>query len=152
MKLAEALIARAGAKRRMEELKVRITRNAKTQEGDAVAEEPMALIAEYERTATQMLDLIQRINATNASTALDETMTIADAIARRDVLKMRQKVYSDLAAEATPTHSRYTRSEVRFVTTVAVADIQKQADTLAREGRELDARLQAANWMVDMKE
>ena len=46
MKLAEALIWRADAKKRLEQLKTRLVRVAKVQEGDAPAEDPKALLAE----------------------------------------------------------------------------------------------------------
>lgn len=152
MKLAEALIERANRQRRLEELNARIVRNAKVQEGDQPAEEPLVLLEEYDRVAGELLNDIRRINATNASTVFAEGVTLTDAIAARDVLRMRQKLYADLAIKATPTQERYTRLEVRFTRTVDVAAIQKQADALARQARELDARLQAVNWTIDLVE
>jgi hypothetical protein len=152
MKLAEALIERANRQRRLEELKARIVRNAKVQEGDKPAEEPLVLLEEYDRVAGELLTYIRRINATNAGAAYGEGMTLTDAIAERDVLRMRQKIYNDLASAATPTVDRYSRSEVRYTRTVDVAAIQKQADALARQARELDARLQAMNWTLELVE
>jgi hypothetical protein len=45
---------------------------------------------------------------------------------------------------------RYSKSEVRFQSTVDVAQIQQTADDLARDIRELDTRIQGANWQVDL--
>lgn len=152
MKLAEALILRADHQKRIEQLRQRLLRNAKVQEGDRPAEDPRELLAEVERTAADLERLIQRINRTNAATLLDGELTIADSLARRDVLASRHAVYRDLAVSATIEQSRYSRSEVKFQSTVDVASIQRQADGLARQHRELDARIQEKNWTTELIE
>ena len=86
MKLAEALILRADAQKRIEHLKQRLLRNAKVQEGDTPAENPRDLIAELDRVATDLTRLIQQINRTNAASTLADGTNVSDALARRDVL------------------------------------------------------------------
>jgi uncharacterized protein DUF6847 len=152
MKLAEALIQRADAQKRIEQLKARLIQNAKIQEGDAPAENPPALIEELERAASELTALIQRINRTNSRTAFDGQGTLADALAVRDVLSLRHRFYRELAQAATIQQDRYSRSEVRFVRAVDVAAIQRQADALAQEHRALDTRIQEANWTTDLLE
>ncbi|MFN8442325.1 MAG: DIP1984 family protein [Caldilineaceae bacterium] len=152
MKLAEALMLRADAQKRLEQLKIRLLNNAKVQEGDSPAEKPASLLEEAERVAVDLLNLIQRINQTNTSTQLEAGETIADAIARRDVLRLRQSLYRDLSAASMAVQQRFSRSEVKFVSTIDIAEVQKQADTLARECRELDARIQSVNWQIDLQE
>lgn len=152
MKLAEALIRRADCQKRIQQLKERLLLSAKVQEGDSPAEDPTQLIEEVERVSSQLLHLIQRINATNSITELENGMTISDAIAQRDVLRIRYAVFKDLATKATVTHDRYSRSEVRFKSTVKVSELQKKADGLAQEYREQDARIQSANWLTELKE
>lgn len=152
MKLAEALILRADYQKRVEQLKQRLLQNAKVQEGDAPAEAPAELLAEFERMAGGLTLLIQRINRTNASTAFEPGPTLADALALRDVTKIKLAVYRDLAQAASISHTRMTRSEVRFQSTVSVAEMQRQADQLAKAYRELDAQIQAANWLTDILE
>jgi len=153
MKLAEALILRADHQKRIEQLKQRLLRNAKVQEGDEPAEDPRELMAELERVAEDLTSLIQRINRTNAATALAGGATITAALARRDVLGARQAAYRDLAQAASITdQARYSRSEVKFQSTVNVAEIQRQADDLARQYRELDATIQETNWRTELIE
>ncbi len=152
MRLAEALILRADAQKRVEQLKMRLARNAKVQEGDEPAEAPALLLEEVQRVTDDLLRLIQRINATNVSTWLDEKMTLADAIALRDILKMRFAIYRELAQAATVTQDRYTKSEVKFKGTVNVADVQQKADECALQHRKLDARIQEINWQTDLLE
>ena len=152
MKLAEALILRADAKKRIEQLKVRLLRNARVQEGDAPTEDPSLLIAELERVTAELARLIRGVNRTNISTLLADGLTIADAIAERDVLALRQKVYSDLTAANAARQDRYTRSEVRYVSAIDVVAVQAQADDLARAYRDLDSRIQAINWTTELIE
>lgn len=150
MKLAEALIARADHQRRLEQLKQRLFQNARVQEGDEPAEDPAQLLQEIERVAGQLRDLIQRINRTNAATSFDEEMTISDALAVRDVLRLRHDIYRSLAQAGAAKQDRYSRFEVKFESTVDVGDVQQRADDLAREHRVLDTRVQELNWQTDL--
>lgn len=152
MKLAEALISRADHQRRLERLKLRLLRIAKVQEGDKPAEKPGELLKEIERLSESLVRLIQRINATNSSTMLAAGQTITDAIAIRDILKLRYNVYIELAKAAAITQGRTTKSEVKFKSTVEIVEIQKKADELAKEYRKLDTKIQEANWLTDLKE
>lgn len=151
MKIAEALALRADLQRRLEQLKQRLLKNARVQEGDQPAESPDELQAEFERCAGDVISLVRRINRTNASSRLGAG-TLADALAERDVLKIRHTAYRELAAAASTTQTRTTRSEVKFVSTVSVAAVQRKADDLAKELRELDTRIQEADWQVNLLE
>ncbi len=42
------------------------------------------------------------------------------------------------------------RTEVRFVSAIDKADLRKRIDGLAKEWRELDAQIQAVNWMTEL--
>ena len=151
MKLAEALVLRADHQRRIEQLKARILRNAKVQEGEQPAEDPALLLDQLETTVDELVDLIQRINKTNSATAFED-VTIAGALAIRDAITTRHAVYRELAQAATVTQDRYSKSEVKFKSTVNVSEIQDTADNLAREHRELDAKIQGANWETELSE
>ena len=67
MKIAEALALRADLQKRLEQLKQRLVKNARIQEGDAPEEDPAELQAELEKSARELTVLIQRINRTNAA-------------------------------------------------------------------------------------
>lgn len=150
MKLAEALVLRADYQKRLEQLKFRLIRSAKVQEGDEPAENPKRLLAELEEVAGQLAELIRRINRTNSASMLKDGVTLSDALATRDVLLKRCAPYAELANAAAIGQERYSRSEVKFKSTVNVSEIQSQADALSKEYRELDARLQEANWSIDL--
>lgn len=150
MKLAQALVIRSDHQRRLAQLRERLFRNAKVQEGDKPAENPDTLLQEFDAVSNELLDLVTRINLTNASAQVQD-MLMTQALARRDMLKQCHETYRDLAHAATITQSVSTRSEVRFLSTVDVATIQQQADAAARELRDLDAKIQEANWLIDLR-
>lgn len=150
MKLAEALILRADCQKRMAQLKSRLQTNAKVQEGDKPAEKPHDLITELVRVSAELLNLIRRINKTNSATAFAGAGTISDALSERDVLGLQRAVYADLANTAAISHDRYSRSEVKFISTINVPEIQKRADELAKQYRELDTRIQELNWLTEL--
>ena len=124
--------------------------NAKVQEGDAPAETPQDLIVELERASSELLDLIRRINKTNSATVLAGRGTISDALAERDVLALQCTAYADLAQMGAITQGRITRAEVKYISTINVAEIQKRADELAKNYRDLDARIQELNWQTEL--
>jgi len=150
MKLAEALILRADCQKRFAQLQSRLVGNAKIQEGDEPAENPTELLKELEGIAVELVDLIKRINKTNSATVVATGKTVSDVLAERDVLAMRRAAYSNLALNAAVAHGRLTRSEIKYVSTIKVAEIQKHADELAKEYRELDARIQELNWQTEL--
>lgn len=151
MKIAEALALRSDLQKRLEQVKQRLVKNARIQEGDKPDEDPAELQADLERLARELTVVIQRINRSNAAARFDDG-TLADALAERDVLKIRYAAYWELATAASTSQARTTRSEVKFVSTVSVAVIQRKADDLAREYRELDTRIQEADWTTTLME
>ena len=152
MKLAEALALRAEAARRIEQLRSRIVDNARYQEGEEPAEDAASLLAQTGQACTDLESLIRQINRTNAAAPLGAG-TITDAIARRDVLKLRHSIITtaaDAAAGRERGWSRQLRSELTFISALPVADLRAQADDVARQIRELDTEIQRTNWEVDL--
>lgn len=152
MKLSEALILRADTKKRFEQLRQRLINNAKVQEGDKPAEKPEDLLKEIELTAKEYEKLITQINKTNSETEFAKGKTLTDALAERDVLILRRGVYSGLVASATVSQQMYSRSEIKFVSTVDVGKMQKLVDKISKQYRELDAKIQEFNWKTDLVE
>ncbi|OLT11572.1 hypothetical protein BJF78_26635 [Pseudonocardia sp. CNS-139] len=153
MKLAEALTLRADARRRIEELRARITANAVYQEGTEPGEDANALLTEADRLFDELESLIRRINRTNAATDLGRDGTMTDALARRDALRLRHSVLvASAEAAAGRGGFRQLRSELRYLSALPVGQLRERADRVSREIRELDARIQQANWNVDLQE
>ncbi|MFI6078908.1 DIP1984 family protein [Actinoplanes sp. NPDC051343] len=152
MKLAEALALRADASRRAEQLRARVTGSARYQEGETPAEDAAALLAEAGEVLGELESLIRRINRTNAATPVDGG-TLTDALARRDVLRLRHSIVTaaaDAAAGEGQRGYRQLRSELRMIPALPVADLRRQADDLARQLREVDTLIQRTNWEADL--
>src|SRR5260370_31731132 len=85
----------------------------------------------------------------------EEEASISKTIAL-DLVGLSRKTGSvfrcqDSAAVAI-TQGGITRSEVKYVWTINVAEIQKRADALAKNYRDLDARIQELNWQAELVE
>ena len=150
MKLAEALAERSDAQNRISELTKRIAACARVQEGEKPPEDPKELLAEFDRLHARLLELVQAVNRTNAQTSFEDTVTISDAIAERDVVGKKRDHLISLADAASTRQDRYSKSEVKFISTLPIADLRKQADQLSKRYRELDTRIQELNWKTDL--
>ncbi|MFF5790996.1 DIP1984 family protein [Paeniglutamicibacter sp. NPDC012692] len=150
MKLAEALAKRADLATRMSQISSRIEQNVLVQEGEKPAEDPLALLAEHDRLAAELQELIVRINATNLSVTVPGHESMTAALARRDVLRQQVRLRQTVATRASARFDRSTRSELRYVSIVDVPVIRSEADALAAKLRELDTRIQEANWINEL--
>ena len=154
VKLAEALLERKSLKEQIGALKERAIKDARVQEGDQPAERPEYLVAEIEKLVIRLEKLVVAINRTNLQARLPDGQTLMEAIAQRDMLKLRHQLAKDLANAAAPERDswRLTRSEVKFQPTVDVAWWRREADALAKAYRELDNTIQAVNWTTELIE
>ena len=149
MKLAQALQERSDLQTRLRQLEERRCQNATVQEGEVPAEDPAALLEEFEACAARLEELIARINRTNSETRTEQG-TLTQLLARRDVVKLRTGMYHDFLLSASSLARRATRSEIKIMSTVPVAEHRKKADGLSRELRELDGVIQQANWTTEL--
>ena len=156
MKLAEALAERADATRRIEQLRSRIVGSARYQEGEEPAEDAGELLAEASQVLDRLEVLIRSVNRTNTTAEIEPGTTVTDALARRDVLRLRHAVIASAADAASGRahggHVRQLRSELKMFAALPVGDLRSQADVLARDIREIDIAIQRTNWEVDLVE
>ena len=151
MKLAQALILRADTQKRLEQLKGRLLDNAKIQENERPSEDPKLLLKELDRLSDELFRLVLAINLTNSS-AKFEGASLTEMIAKKDTLSQKASVLRDFAKSASQKVDLYSNSEIKILSSVDVAMLQKQIDELSKEIRELDMKLQEANWQVDLVE
>ena len=152
MRLAEALILRADLNKRLAQARERLLRVVKVQEGETPGEDPRDVFAEHGRVADELQNLIARINRTNLSVTIETGGTMTDALARRDVLRLRIELLRAALEAAGGRADRYSRTEIKMVPTIDVRERQAEADRLSREYRELETAIQAANWANDLVE
>lgn len=149
MKLATALSERSDLQRRIAELSTRLNNNAKIQEGEKPAEDPKALLEELNRDFVRLEELIARINHTNNVTEF-EGKTITDYIAKRDCLKQKITIMRSFLDRSSEKVARYSKTEIKIMSTIEVADIQKEVDVLSKELRETDEKIQELNWTTEL--
>src|SRR5580704_4717236 len=158
MKLAEALLLRAEGNRTLEQLKQRIQVSARYQEGENPPEDARALVSAAATVLDELESLIRNVNRTNSGTVMADGRTLTDALAERDVLRLRYsllKVSADAASGGGGHEVRFaraTRSELKYMRALDVKGLREQASNVARRARELDASIQQVNWSTELQE
>ena len=127
MKLATALSERADIQRRISQLQTRLNNNAKVQEGEEPAEDPRALLKELDALLNRLQKLMTQINLTNSRT-VSGGQTLTELIARRDCLTKRVGIMRSFLDNASARADRYSQKEIKVLSTVHVATLQKQVD------------------------
>lgn len=151
MKLAEALLLRADLQKKLASLQARISQYAVVQQGDKPHENPNTLLKEASGVLDELEDLVFRINEANLANKLADGRTLTEALARRDALVLRHATLQSAIDGARKPPERYGLKEIKWVATIDVSKLQKQADDLARQIRELNGMIQEANWKVIME-
>lgn len=150
MKLAEALILRSDLQKRLEQVRGRLYNNVLVQEGEKPSESPEDLVKEFKGIEKELTTLIKAINRTNHQSAFNEEMTIAEALVERDALLSQRNLYFQASDRASEKQDRYSRTEIKNVSTIDIKKFQKTADDLAKDYREFDTKIQGLNWTVDL--
>ena len=151
MKLAEALQERADLNRKIEELRRRLANVILVQEGEEPAEEPAELLKELNAAIARLEYLMAAINLTNCRTKANG-MTLTALIARKDALMVKLSSYRDLVYSASQNTNRARGTEIKVKSLLKAGDMQKVADQIAKEVRELDNLLQETNWKTKLIE
>ena len=150
MKLAEALLLRADLNKKLASLRERINRNAIVQEGETPKEKVEDLLAEATSALEEQQKLVRTINAANESTRLADGRLLADVLALRDTLIAQHSLLISTIGATNKDVDRYSQREIKWVPQIQVASLQKQADDLSRNIREVNVAVQAANWQIDI--
>ena len=150
MKLAEGLLLRADIQKKLASCRP-APEVCVVQEGERPAEDPQAILRQVEAVSGSLQRLVFAINQAN----LHNTIETGERLPRPSP--------SATASPATPHSSerrrclhkppeRYGVKEIRWVTTVDVAQLQGQVDGLAKQIRELNAAIQEAGWKVVLEQ
>ena len=151
MKLAEALMERADLQKRIGQMEERLRNNAQVQEGEKPAEDPKFLLAELADMILRLEELTAQVNLTN-STVMVEGESLTRLLSRRDAWRQHTKMLRDFLDSASYLANRARQSEIKILSTVPVAELQRELDHRSKALRELDAKIQAANWTQDLIE
>jgi hypothetical protein len=146
MKLAELLNERKSVKTEIKKLRERLHLAAKMQEGDSKpVESPDALKETLIGLYRRFSDLIVQINRANMENSI-EGKTLMELIVERDQAVALAELMHGLAEAATPKLERFSRNEIRYVPTIDIYSVRKDADIYSKAAREIDNIIQTANW------
>lgn len=150
MKLAEALLLRSDIQKKLASLRERIVRNVLVQEGSTPYEDPNTLLREAAGVAGELEQLVTAINIANLRSKLPDGRTLTAAIAQRDNLIQRHSLLQATIAATRSEPDRYSMREIKWVSAVDVAGLQKQSEDLAQRIRELNVAIQETNWKMEV--
>lgn len=150
MKLAEALLIRADMQKKLASLKSRIEKNIQVQEGEKPDEDPQDLMKEAQQVNNELHQLISQIQQTNATAMLDDDKSMLAVLIERDTLLERHKIIMSALNKARQLNQRYSPREIKWLVTIPVKDLQKQADDVSGKIRQVNTRIQSANWQIDL--
>ena len=151
MKLAEALLEKADLQKRISQMNDRLHSNAQVQEGEKPAEDPKALLIELSAMISRLEELTAQVNLTNSAVII-EGEPLTRLLARREAERLHTRMLREFLDAASSLAHRARQSEIKILSTVKVAELQKELDRRSKALRELDARIQAANWTEDLNE
>lgn len=150
MKLAEALLLRSDMQTKLASLQQRINSNVMIQEGDQPSENPQSLIQEAFQLNNELYLLIERIHRTNAQAHTDQGSSLIHLLSQRDALTHQHRIIQQAIDHTRRENGRYSSSEIRWVKTVSVSELQKQADSISQLLRQNNLEIQSSNWQIDL--
>ena len=83
---------------------------------------------------------------------ISEGRTITEMMAERDILSMRITSLREIFNKASESQERYSRSEIKMVTTIDIKPLGKKIDDLSKLLRELDMKIQTLNFTTELME
>ena len=150
MKLAEALSIRKDLQKRIQQIERSLEDNVKVQEGEEPAEKPDELIKELDECLKKLEDIILHINLTNVKTFNEAGKTLTQLMAEKDILTLRISTLRNTYERASAQRDRYSRSEIKMLTTINVKQLRKQIDDYSVQLRKLDMEIQSMNFQTEL--
>jgi hypothetical protein len=152
LKLAEALILRADLQKKLASLRERITQYVTVQQGTKPSENPNDLLKQANGVIRELEKLVYRINLANLDSKTNDGRSLTELLAKRDAWVQQHSVLSAAVAATRKQPDRYGLKEIKWVNVIDVSKVQKQADDLAKNLRELNVKIQETNWKMELPE
>jgi len=149
-KLSEALLDRAELQKKTVDLQNRLKENAVIQQDDVPAENPKELFDDLISTYSKLDELNKRINLTNNTTEFNSNNKLSDVLAKRESLDKQIKELTNLASCFALKNNRYSKTEIKMVATMDIKIIRSHIELLQKYRKELDRKIQALNWSVEL--
>jgi ABC-type uncharacterized transport system fused permease/ATPase subunit len=149
MKLAEGLLLRSDLMKKIEHLQNRIRPVLIVVANTSPQEDPIKLMAKLRKAILDLQAIVIRINKTNNQTYIEGEGPLMEALAKRDALKMLSEKLRNIrqAAQINQAITSTNRS-----TTVDIKNLQIEIDQTGRALRDIDSKIQEANWLTKLEE
>lgn len=148
MKLAEGLLLRADLIKKIDHLQNRIRPVLIVSNDRVPQEDPNKLLAQLRNAILELETLVVRINKTNNETYIESEGLLMEALAKRDSLKMLSEKLRNIRYAAQVNNT----GDTELKTTIDIKKLQIEMDQTGRAFRELDSKIQEANWLTELKE
>ena len=79
-----------------------------------------------------------------------EGKTLTELIADKDSLIIKLDAYRKLINKASLKISRYSSKEIRLLSAVNIKEMQKKADIISEELRNVNNKIQETNWLTEL--
>ncbi|MBJ8439330.1 DIP1984 family protein [Acinetobacter junii] len=152
MKLAEALLLRSDQQKKLASLKQRINANVLVQDGDEPSEDPNELIKQVFALTQESNQLICRIHLTNALARLEDGKILLSLLSSRDSYAEQHNILINAIANTHREPDRYSAREIKWQKVIPVSSLQKQANDISAKLRDINIKIQAVNWQIDLVE
>ncbi|ESK46504.1 hypothetical protein P254_00389 [Acinetobacter oleivorans CIP 110421] len=87
---------------------------------------------------------------TNAQAKLEDGKVLLSLLSLRDSYAEQHKILIDAIANTRREPDRYSSREIKWKKVIPVSSLQKQADDISAKLRDLNVKIQAANWQIDL--
>ena len=144
MKLAEALLLKSDLRNRVEQLQVRLTKNAQVQEGEIPGENPGELLAELDSLLAEYKNLTVRIYETNQSTVTGAG-TLSDLLVQKERLAGNLSQYSLMAIQ-----SGYGKKLFGNGKLSSSMNLHSTWEKMTEQLHQLEMTIQKLNWQTDL--
>ena len=149
MKLAEGLLLRADLMKKIEHLVNRIRPVLIVADDKQPQEDPVKLLAQLRKANQDLESIVVKINRTNNETFIGDGVTVMEALAKRDALKLLSEKLRNIRQGAQINNSG---SYGKQIATVDIKALQIEIDQTGRAFREIDSKVQEINWLTELKE
>jgi hypothetical protein len=150
MKIAEALILRSDLNKKLLSLRQRIGSYSVVQEGQTPHEDPVVLIKQAVGVIDELREMMVSIDRANQRATIADGITIAEALAKRFAYLQQHSMLTGAIEGSKKEPDRYSAREIKWIATIDVAGTQKQIEDLAKKIRDLNIKIQEANWKAEL--
>ncbi len=152
MTLAELLLERGELKKRVSELENRVITNVKFEEGQESYEDPELLLEKLSSTYSKLETLIEKTNRANATSTIDSGETIEQLIIKRQLLESKIASLKNIYEKTMNSRDRFSdyAENVKYELRIDAKSFVKNLNSLCKESRELNLKIQRANWITEV--